>query len=64
MEKIFTIETEIYNEEVLKNAISDFSENFKISLEGNFLKIFGENEIEIDEIFNELMNYYIWLANQ
>lgn len=64
MEKIFTIETEIYNEEVLKNAISDFSENFEILFEGNFLKIFGENEAEIDEIFNELMNYYIWLANQ
>lgn len=59
MEKIFTIETEIYNEEVLKNAISDFSENFEILFEGNFLKIFGENEAEIDEIFNELMNYYI-----
>lgn len=63
MEKNFTIDIEIYDENILKNAISDFSENFEIFLEENSIKILGEDEAEIEEIFNELMNYYIWLAN-
>lgn len=64
MEKNFTIDKEIYDENILKIAISDFSENFEIFLEKNELKILWENEEEINEIFNELLNYYIWLFNQ
>lgn len=63
MEKIFKIEKEIYDEKILKETISDFSENFEISFENNLLKISGENEKEIEEIFWELMNYYIWILN-
>ncbi|ATU05388.1 hypothetical protein BKN14_02960 [Candidatus Gracilibacteria bacterium HOT-871] len=64
MEKIFKIEKEIYDKDILKKAIIDFEEVTKIFLEENNLIISGDTEEEIEEIFNELMNYYIGLFNQ
>lgn len=64
MEKIFKIENEIYDKNILNQAISDFSEVAEIFLQENELKILWETEEEIDEIFNEFMNYCIWLFNQ
>lgn len=64
MEKIFKIEKEIYDKDILKKAIIDFEEVTKIFLEENNLIISWDTEEEIEEIFNELMNYYIWLFNQ
>lgn len=64
MEKIFKIENDIYDKNILEQAISDFSEVSKIFLQENELKILWETEEEIDEIFNEFMNYCIWLFNQ
>ncbi len=39
MNKTFTIETEIYDENILKNAISDFEEVAKIFFQNNTLVI-------------------------
>lgn len=64
MEKNFKIEKEIYDKDILKKAIIDFEEVTKIFLEENNLIISWDTEEEIEEIFNELMNYYIWLFNQ
>lgn len=64
MEKVFKIENEIYDKNILKQVIFDFSESFEIFLQENELKILWETEEEIEEIFNEFMNYYIWLFNQ
>lgn len=64
MEKIFKIENEIYDKNILNQAILDFSEVGEIFLQENELKILWESEEEIDEIFNEFMNYCIWLFNQ
>lgn len=64
MEKIFKLEDEIYNKNILEKAILDFSEVSEIFLQENELKILWENESEINEIFNEFMNYCIWLFNQ
>ncbi len=64
MNKTFTIENEIYDENILKNAISDFEEVAKIFFQNNTLVIEWETEEEIDEVFGELMNYYIGLFNQ
>ena len=64
MQKILDIDTSIYDENILKEAIRDFEEVAKISFEKNQLKVEWENEDEIDEVINEFLNYYIWLVNQ
>lgn len=64
MEKIFEISTEIYSENAIRQAIVDFEEVAEIIFENQTLKIFGENEAEIDEVFHEFMNYLIGLFNQ
>ena len=72
MKKEFEINIELYTEDIINQAISDFSEVFKphpnplLIGEGTIKKIEIEwsNEEEINEIFNELMNYIIWLINE
>ena len=64
MKKDFKINTEIYSENIISQAIWDFSEVWKINLENNYIEIIWENEMEIDEIFNELMNYCISLISE
>jgi hypothetical protein len=59
MKKEFEINTEIYSEDIIKQAISDFEDVSVIIFENNKIKLEGDSEIEIDEIFNELMNYVI-----
>ncbi len=61
MKKDFTVDFWIYNEEILKQAISDFSEVGEIELRKNVITISGEIDSEIEEIFNELMNYILSL---
>ena len=72
MKKEFEINSELYPEDIVVQAISDFSEVFKphpnhlLKGEGTIKKFEIEwtNEEEINEIFNELMNYIIWLINE
>lgn len=61
MKKEFTLDLSIYSEELLKQAIWDFSEVWEIRLNKNILEISWETEGGIDEIFNELMNYVLSL---
>ena len=61
MKKEFTIDLDIYSEELLRQAVSDFSEVWEIILDKNVLTLSWESEIEIEEVFNELMNYVISL---
>jgi len=61
MKKEFTLDLSIYSEELLKQAIWDFSEVWEIRLNKNILEISWETEHGIDEIFNELMNYVLSL---
>lgn len=63
MEKSFTIDFDIYNPEILREAISDFREVANIKLMWEKLIIQGESEWDIYLFFNEMMNYYLWLIN-
>lgn len=64
MEKTYKINAEIYSEDLIENAIIDFKEVSKIKYWKGNLSILGENDLEIDEIFNEFSNYIIWLFNE
>ena len=61
MKKIFEIDFLIYSEEDIKQAVWDFSDVWKIQLDKSILAISWENNAEIEEIFNELMNYVLSL---
>lgn len=63
LKKTFKLEKTIYSEDFIKSAIKDFT-GFVISYEKWQLTISGENSEEIDEIFNELMNYILWIYNE
>lgn len=64
MKKEFEITTEIYSEDIVKQAIVDFEEVSDIKYNNGKIEIDWESEYEIDEIFNEFMNYLIWLINE
>lgn len=64
MKKEFKINEEIYSEENIKQAILDFEDISKIWYNNEQLEINWNTEIEIEEIFNEFMNYVIWLNNE
>lgn len=63
MNKKYEINFEIYDVDKMRNAIEDFSEYYKINIEWNFLIIEWDDIESLDEVFNELMNYVIWLIN-
>ena len=62
--KKYKIDSEIYSEEKIIETISDFSEVAEIKYTNPELKIIWDNETEIEEIFNEFMNYIVWLINE
>ena len=64
MIKEFKINNEIYAESIISQAIWDFSEVSEILFKNNILEINWDSEWEIDEIFNEFMNYCISLINE
>lgn len=64
MEKVFNVNSEIYSEDKIVQAISDFEEVASISFEDNLLMVKWNNQEEIDEFFNEFMNYLVWLINE
>ncbi len=72
MKKEFEINTEIYSEDIVKQAISDFEEVWQpypsplLKREGiiKTIEINWNSAEEIDEIFNEFMNYLISNINE
>jgi len=64
MKKEFKINSELYSEEKINEAIAAFSEIWNIVFFDWKISISWNNMEEINEIFNELMNYIIWLINE
>ncbi len=64
MKEKFEIDTSIYALDFLNQAIQDFSEYSEIVLNWNYLTISWDTKEDIEEVFNELMNYCVWLINQ
>lgn len=64
MKENFEIDTSIYGFDFLSQSIRDFSEYSDIVLNWNTLTISWDTKEEIEEVFNELMNYCVWLINQ
>jgi len=64
MKKEFKIDIEIYSEDLINQTITDFKEVSEITFKNNVLEINWGSEEEIDEIFNEFMNYCISLINE
>ncbi|MDD5213059.1 MAG: hypothetical protein PHG82_01420 [Candidatus Gracilibacteria bacterium] len=58
----FKIEDSIYPENIINQAIEDFKYVADINYTNNELII--ESEDDIDEIFNEFMNYVVGLYNE
>lgn len=63
MTKEFELSFDIYDKSFVKQAIVDFADVSKIELHWTDLIIIWDDLEEIDEIFNEFMNYVIWLSN-
>lgn len=61
--KDFKLENKIYDEDILKIAIKDF-EWFEIKYSKSILTISWNSNEEIEQIFNELMNYTLWIQNE
>lgn len=63
LKKQFKIENKMYQDGDIKSAIRDFSD-FDISYSAWVLTISAGSNDEIDEIFNEFMNYVVWVYNE
>jgi hypothetical protein len=61
--KNFKIESSLYPTEYIKSTIEDFSD-FSISFTDWSLSISADTTDEIQEIFNEFMNYILWKINE
>jgi len=64
MKKEFEINLELYSKEKITEAIEAFSEIWDIVFSEWKIRISWDNMEEINEIFNELMNYILWLINE
>lgn len=64
MEKKYKISNKIYPDDVIEQSVSDFKEVWYIAFHSWELTIRWDDEGSIDEIFNEFMNYVIWLINE
>lgn len=60
----FKIDDNIYSKDIIDNVIKDFSEVAEISYNNWVLAIASDDNSNIEEIFNEFMNYFIWLYNE
>lgn len=60
MEKKFCVDLNIYSDNFLDNAIVAFSEVATITRTENVIIVSWDNKEQIDEIFNEYMNYVLW----
>ncbi len=63
LKKTFLIETELYNCICIEESIKSF-EWFKITFLDSKLTIEGDNEDDIDLIFNEFMNFVLALQSE
>ncbi len=63
MEQKFKIDKSIYKVKNIKEAVNDFNEValIKYNSKKEELIIFWDNKEEIEEVFNEFMNYIISL---
>ncbi len=59
----FKIENSLYSKKLIQSAIEDFSD-FSISFDAWILLIEADTPEEIQEIFNEFMNYVLWKYNE
>lgn len=64
MKKEYKINTKIYPEDIINQAIIDFNDVSEISFNNWILVIEWDDKLEIEEIFNEFSNYIIWLFNE
>ncbi len=64
LNKSFKINSTIYPDNFIISAIDDFEEVEGISFANWSLDISWDTEESINEVFNELMNYVIWLINE
>lgn len=53
----------MYQDATIKSAIQDFAD-FDIAYSAWVLTISAGSNDEIDEIFNEFMNYVVWVYNE
>ena len=60
--QIFSIDTNIYDEALISQAISDFSDFALIQFKNNSLLVDVDSQEK--EVYLEFMNYLIWLYNQ
>jgi len=63
MEKIYTIDALIYPNAFIERTIVDFKEVAEITFKDGAVTIPWEDEVEIEHIFNELINYATALIN-
>lgn len=62
LKKSFKINKNIYWEKYIKESIEDYKDIAEISYKDGEIIIEGEGDL--DEIFNELMNYVISIQNE
>lgn len=63
MKKEFKIDSSIYTKEAIDTSIIDFEDVASIDFLDWILSITWETDFEIEEIFNEFMNYCISVEN-
>jgi len=61
MEKEFNISSQIYSLEKVQQAILDFTDICEIVYKNNVLIISGDSSDDIQEVFQEFMNYVLSL---
>lgn len=64
LKKNFKVNNSIYPTWIINIAIKDFSEVTTIKFKNWVIEISWEDNKFIDEVFNEFMNYVIWLYNE
>lgn len=61
--KTFSLESSLYTQECIAQAIEDFGSDFGIVSSDNILEITAVSDTEASEIFNEFMNYVLSLES-
>jgi len=64
MNKEYKIDPIIYSDDIVKDSISAYADISEIKYNNNLLEINWETDSDIEEIFNEFMNYCIQLINE
>lgn len=64
LKKSFKIDSDIYKDESINIAIEDFRDVSIIKYSEHTLHISSDTDENIDNIFNEFMNYVTWVQNE